>query len=118
MQYLKKYLFLFLLCVALVFGTRYFLSTRNVDSDENQTSLQANESPINDNQILIDLDGHSVEEYLVLEYPEDDSERNLRSIKAYDKSGKEVAMLPEDINILVPMEEKIEPHRLDTNDKK
>jgi uncharacterized protein YxeA len=68
-----------------------------------------------ENKIYADLDGNGEKEYVALGMPEDEQENYLTSLVAYSKSGEEIASLPSDMTIKVPMSDSIKTHRLDKN---
>lgn len=69
-------------------------------------------------KIFVDLDGDGEKEYIVLEMPEDELDNYLKSIKAYNKSDEEIASLPSEITIRVPMSDLTKVHKLDENSSK
>lgn len=69
-----------------------------------------------ENRFSIDLDGNGEKEFVIFEPSEGEQDNYLKSIKAYNQSGEEIASLPPEIGIKVPMSESIKIHKLNTND--
>lgn len=73
---------------------------------------------VKEGKIFADLDGDGEKDYIILAMPEDELDNYLESIKAYNKSDEEIASLPSEITIKVPMSELTKVHKLDENNSK
>jgi hypothetical protein len=71
-----------------------------------------------ENKFLIDLDGNGEKEFVIFDMPEDEQDNYLKSIKTYSQSGEELASLPPEIGIKVPMSESIKIHKLNANESR
>jgi len=81
----------------------------------NYTNVSEN---IGGNKFFIDLNGNGENDYVILGIPEEEQGNYLSSIKAYNPAGEEIASLPSEIGIKVPISESIKIHKLDTNNTK
>ena len=69
-------------------------------------------------KIFIDLNGDGNKEYIILGMPEAEDDNYLKSLKAYSQSGQEIATLPSEIGIKIPMSESIKVHKLNEKETK
>lgn len=99
-----------ILIIAFVFAGAYLLLQREESSIEPEPAVPGTTGKTE--RIEVDLNGDGEKEYVVLGYPEDELDAYLVSMKAYDKSGREIASLPPEISIKVPSP-AIDVHTLD-----
>jgi len=113
---MKKYI-LFAIFFIIVSSLGYFVFVKKTN---NQVAPNSNTQEISkslkENRTYADLNGDGEKEYLVLGMPENESGSYLKSIIAYDTSDTEIASLPQEIPIKVPILELIKVHTLNTND--
>jgi len=109
-----KKLIIFGIIVTLIISLGYlFITQKNKD----KTPLDSGQTT-EENENLLDLNGDGEKEHIVLEMPENEPVFNLKSIKAYDKTNTEIASLPSEMIIKVPMSGSFRVYKLSENDPK
>lgn len=87
---------------------------RNINKD----TRVGEEETTSEEDLSADLNGDREKERVVLEMPDDESINYLKSIKVYDKSGSEIASLPSEVTIKIPMTDSLKIYKLNENDPK
>lgn len=109
---------LFLGIIVLILIVSGYLLLSQEDSEPTLGAISPSPAAEENNKTYVDLDGDNEEEYIILEMPEEENENYLTSLIAYSQSGEEIASLPSEIRIKVPMTGSVETHSLNTNDAK
>lgn len=108
---MKKVAIIFLVLTVGVLGYVFLVQRENIPSSDMDVLEKYEE-----NKFFVDLDGDGEKEYVVLGMPESEDDNYLKSLVAYSESGEEIARLPSEMGIKVPMSESISTHKLNTND--
>ena len=119
----KKFVFISIILLLIILGGAYyafksgkFEKTAVSPLVEKETGLEPDiPLDLSSSEIPIDLNADGEKEYVVLEMPESDLDNYLKSIKAYNQSVEEIASLPSNMVIMVPMTDSAKIHRLDEN---
>ena len=98
---------------------QYRNSLFSTDSNNEESSLDSSlESSSSDEveKLFIDLDGNGEKEYIVLTPLDRTGAVYLKAMIAYDKSDKDIAVLPSDMPIKIPITDSFKAYKLNKND--
>ena len=110
---MKKILLIIIAFVIVVLGFVFFNQKNKIPSPLTNVPTGTEK-----NKFFIDLNGDGTKEYVTYGIPDNEEENYLKFIKTFDKSDKEIASLPSEMDIKVPMSESIQNHKLDTKSSK
>jgi len=103
--------------VILIISLGYLFLTQKTKDEKNEDKVLLDSGQITkENENLLDLNGDGEKEYIVLGIPENESDFNLESIKAFDKEDAEIASLPSEMIIKIPMFDSFRAYKLNEND--
>lgn len=103
------FLFLLGLTIIVIIGLTYIFVSGAINNKVQPTKSPIVESDVG--KMYVDLDGNGIKDSVVYKIPKDQSNPILDSIIAYDHSGKELAKLPENLPVRIPMSDSFRVYK-------